>query len=155
MKIFLPLFAILLGFSACAAAIVAWAPRFAESISRYVISWWSPFALVLLFCCGIPKLPAAWQPNAKLLTLAALLVAIPVCFGILFFPTETRDAVDVKPAPVPESPPSLLARLREPWNSMEAHRLPAALDLVRCAATAYETPEQMTKSIPQLGFPAQ
>jgi hypothetical protein len=154
MKIFLPLFAILLGFSACAAGIVAWAPRFAEWISRYVISWWSLFALVLLFCCGIPKLPAAWQPNAKLLTLALMLVAIPVCFGILFFPTETRDAVDVKPAPVPELPPSLLTRLRAPWNSMEARRLPAATDLVRCAATAYETPEQMTKSIPQLGFPA-
>jgi hypothetical protein len=153
MKVFLPLFAILLGFSACAAGIVAWAPRFAESISRYVISWWSLLGLVLLFCCGIPKLPAAWQPNAKLLTLAAMLVAIPVCFGILFFPTETRDAVAVKPAPVPESPPSLLARLREPWNSMEAQRLPAVVDLVRCAATAYETPEQMTKSIPQLGFP--
>jgi hypothetical protein len=154
MKVFLPLFAILLGFSACAAGIVAWAPRFAEWISRYVISWWSLLSLVLLFCCGIPKLPAAWQPNAKLLTLAAMLVAIPVCFGILFFPTETRDAVAVKPAPVPESPPSLLARLREPWNSMEAQRLPAVVDLVRCAATAYETPEQMTKSIPQLGFPA-
>jgi hypothetical protein len=154
MKIFLPLFAILLGFSACAAGIVAWAPRFAEWISRYVISWWSLFALVLLFCCGIPKLPAAWQPNAKLLTLALMLVAIPVCFGILFFPTETRDAVDVKPTPAPQSPPSLLTRLRAPWNSMEARRLPAATDLVRCAATAYETPEQMTKSIPQLGFPA-
>ena len=152
MKIFLPLFSILLGFSACAAGIVAWAPRFAESISRCAIRWWSPFALVLLFCCGIPKLPAAWQPNAKLLTLAAMLVAIPVCFGILFFPTETRDAVDVKPTPVPESPPSLLTRLRAPWNSMEARRLPAATDLVRCAATAYETPEQMTKSIAQLGF---
>jgi hypothetical protein len=154
MKIFLPLFAILLGFSACAAGIVAWAPRFAEWISRYVISWWSLFALVLLFCCGIPKLPAAWQPNAKLLPLAAMLVAIPVSFGILFFPTETRDAVDVKPTPAPQSPPSLLTRLRAPWNSMEARRLPAATDLVRCAATAYETPEQMTKSIPQLGFPA-
>jgi hypothetical protein len=84
MKIFLPLFAILLGFSACAAGIVAWAPRFAESISCCAIRWWSPFALVLLFSCGIPKLPAAWQPNAKLLTLAAMLVAIPVCFGLLF-----------------------------------------------------------------------
>lgn len=153
MKIFLPLFAILLGFSACAAGIVAWTPRFAEWISRYSISWWSLCALVLLFCCGIPKLPAAWQPNAKLLTLAAMLVAIPVCFGILFFPTETRDAVDVTPAPVPESPPSLLTRLRAPWNSMEAQRLPAAADLVRCAAIAYETPKQMMKSIPQLGFP--
>ncbi|GDX96883.1 hypothetical protein LBMAG47_25480 [Planctomycetia bacterium] len=152
MKIFLPLFAILLGFSACAAGIVAWAPRFAESISRYVISWWSLFALVLLFFCGIPKLPAAWQPNAKLLTLAAMLVAIPVCFGILFFPTETRDAVDVTPAPLPESPPSLLTRLRAPWNSMEAQRLPAEVDLVRCAATAYEAPEQMARSIAQLGF---
>ena len=154
MKIFLPLFSILLGFSACAAGIVAWAPRFAEWISRYVISWWSLFALVLLFCCGIPKLPAAWQPNAKLLTLALMLVAIPVCFGILFFPTETRDAVDVKPTPAPQSPPSLLTRLRAPWNSMDAQRLPAVLDLVRCAAVAYETPEQIARSIPQLGFPA-
>jgi len=154
MKIFLQLFSILLGFSACAAGIVAWAPRFAEWISRYVISWWSLFALVLLFCCGIPKLPAAWQPNAKLLTLALMLVAIPVCFGILFFPTETRDAVDVKPTPAPQSPPSLLTRLRAPWNSMDAQRLPAVLDLVRCAAVAYETPEQIARSIPQLGFPA-
>jgi len=153
MKIFLPLFAILLGFSACAAGIVAWAPRFAELLSRYVISWWSLAALVLLFCCGIPRLPAAWQPNAKLLALAGMLVAIPVCFGVLFFPTETRDAVDLKPEPVPETRPSLLRRLREPWNSMEANRLPAAVDLVRCAATAYQTPEQMATSIPQLGFP--
>jgi hypothetical protein len=67
------------------------------------------------------------------------------------FPKETRDAVDVKPAPVPEPPPSLLARLRAPWNSLEAQRLPAAVDLVRCAAVAYETPKQMMKSISQLG----
>jgi triacylglycerol lipase len=153
MKIFLTLFAILLGFSAIAAGIVAWAPRFAEFISRNVISWRSLFALALLFCCGIPKLPAAWQPNAKLLALAGVLVTIPVCFGVLFFPTETRDAVGVKPALFPKSPTSLLTRLREPWNSMDAERLPAAVDLVRCAAAAYETPEQMTRSIAQLGFP--
>lgn len=152
MKIFLPLFAILLGFSLIAASIVAWAPRFAELVSRYVISWSSLFVLALLLCCGIPKLPAAWQPTAKLLTLAAVLVTIPVCFGMLFFPTETRDAVDVKPAPGPKSPSSLLTRLRAPWNSREAESLPAVVDLARCAAAAYQTQEQMAASIPHLGF---
>jgi hypothetical protein len=62
MKIFLPLFAILLGFSALTAGIVAWAPRFAESISRYVISWWSLVGLVLLLCCGIPNPPQRGSP---------------------------------------------------------------------------------------------
>jgi triacylglycerol lipase len=152
MKIFWSLFAILLGFSLIATSIVAWAPRFAELVSRYVISWSSLLALALLLCCGIPKLPAAWQPNAKLLTLAAVLVTLPICFGILFFPTETRDAVDLKPAPPPKSPPSLLTKLRAPWNSREAENLPAVVDLARCAATAYQTREQMAASIPKLGF---
>lgn len=85
--------------------------------------------------------------------LAAILLALPISFGILFFPTESRDTVDVRPVPAPELPPDVLARLREPWNSQQAERLPAAVDLVRCAATAYQTREQMTSSIPQLGFP--
>jgi hypothetical protein len=88
-----------------------------------------------------------------LLTLAAVMLTLPICFGILFFPTETRDAVDVKPVPAHELPPDVLTRLREPWNSQQAERLPAAVDLVRCAATAYQAREQMTTSIPQLGFP--
>ena len=152
MKIFLPLFAILLGFSLIAASVVAWAPRVAECVSRYVISWSSLLALALLLCCGIPKLPTAWQPTAKLLTLAAVLVTLPICFGILFFPTETRDAGDLKPAPPPKSPPSLLTKLRAPWSSREAKSLPAVVDLTRCAETAYQTREQMAASIPQLGF---
>lgn len=152
MKIFLTLSAILFGFSLIAASIVAWAPRVAECISRYVISWSSLLALALLLCCGIPKLPAAWQPNARLLTLGALLVTLPICFGILFFPTETRYAVDLKPAPPPKSAPSLLTKLRAPWNSREAENLPAVVDLARCAETAYQTREQMAASIMKLGF---
>jgi len=152
MKTFLPLFAILLVFSAVAAGIVAWFPRLAEWVSRYAISGWSLFGLVMV-CLAIQTLPATWQPTAKLLTAAAILVTLPIYFGVLFFPTETRDAIDVKPVPAPELLPDVQARLREPWNSRATERLPAAVDLVRCAATAYETKEQMTTSIPQLGFP--
>jgi len=151
MKIFLTLFAILLGFSAVAAGIVAWSPRLAELVSRYAFSRWSLGGLGLAWI-GIQALPAMWQPTAKMLTLAAILVTLPIYFWVLFFPTETRDAVDVKPVPAPELPPDIQARLREPWNSRATERLPAAVDLVRCAATAYETKEQMTTSIPQLGF---
>lgn len=153
MKTFLPLFAILLGFSAVAAGIVAWAPRLAELVSRYCISKWTFLALALVFLV-IQKLPAAWQSTATNLTLAAILLALPISFGILFFPTESRDAVDVRPVPAPELPPNVVNRLREPWNSRQTERLPAAVDLVRCAATAYQTREQMTSSIPRLGFPA-
>jgi predicted lipase len=152
MKTYLPLFAILLGFSAIAAGIVAWFPRLAEWVSRCAISGWSLAGLVLV-CLGIQALPTTWQPTARLLTLAAVMLTLPICFGILFFPTETRDAVDVKPVPAHELPPDVLTRLREPWNSQQAERLPAAVDLVRCAATAYQAREQMTTSIPQLGFP--
>lgn len=152
MKIFLPLVAILLCFSVVAAGIVAWFPQIAERISRLVVGWWSPVILAILFLWGIPKLPAPWQQSAKLLTLAAVLVTIPVCFGILFFPTETRDAGDLKPAPTPRESTTLLTRLREPWSSMAAGRLPAVVDLVRCAAAVYQTPEQLRESVAELGF---
>ncbi|MBM4011349.1 MAG: lipase family protein, partial [Planctomycetes bacterium] len=81
-----------------------------------------------------------------------VLAAIPICFGILFFPTETRDPVDVKPDPAPLATTTLLARLREPWSSLNSERLPAAVDLVRCAAAAYQTREQLKESVPELGF---
>lgn len=152
MKIFFQLFTIFLCFGAFAAGIVAWAPQIAERINRYVVGWWSPVILAILFLWGIPKLPATWQKPTKLLTLAAVLVAIPVCFGILFFPTETRDAVEVTPAPPSRGSTTLLTRLREPWNSMEPERLPAVVDLVRSAAAVYQTPEQLRESVAELGF---
>lgn len=153
MKIFLTLCGILFGFSVVAASIVAWAPRFAELISRSVISWWSLGGLALLLCCGIPKLPAAWQPTAHGVTFVAALVTLPICFGIFFWPAETRNAVDLRPAPAPSTTSSIVTRLRDPWSSFEAQRLPAVLDLVQCAATAYQTKEEMAASIPKLGFP--
>lgn len=152
MKIFLPLVAILLCFSVVAASIVAWFPQIAERISRLVVGWWSPVILAILFLWGIPKLPALWQQSAKLLTLAAVLVTIPVCFGILFFPTETRNADDLKPAPTLRESTTLLTRLREPWSSMAAGRLPAVVDLVRCADAVYQPPEQLRESVAELGF---
>lgn len=152
MKIFLSLFAIFLGFSALTAGIVAWSPRFAELISRYVIHWRSLAIAVIVFYWALPALPAAWQQPAKLLAIGAALVAIPVCFGTLLFPTETRTSEEIKPAPAPSASTTLLTRLREPWNSTAADRLPAGVDLVRCAAAVYETPGQLRESVARLGF---
>jgi len=152
LTIFAKLFSGFLFFSLAAAIIVAWFPACAEFISRHTISWWAPIGLLIIFGVVIPKLPASWQQMATMATLGLVLLAIPIDLGILLFPRETRDAVDVRPEPMPPAPSTVLDRLRSPWSSMGAERLPAALDLARCAAAAYQTPQEWTETIPALGF---
>lgn len=152
MKIFVSLLSSLLIFNAFAAGLVAWAPRIAEAISRYVAGWWSPLIIAVLFLAVIPRLPAALQQSAKGITLAAMLITIPIAFGLVWFPTETRNSVDVPPDQAPRAPTTLMSRLREPWDSAAAERPPAVIDLVHCAAAIYQPPGQLKDTVAKLGF---
>lgn len=150
--IFATLVASFLGFSLVAAGIVAWAPSFAELISRYAISWRSLATLAVLFALIVPELPPSSRQYVTVATLGLMLLAIPISMGIFLFPRETRDAVEVRPEPAPESSTTLLRRLQTPWSSMATEYQPAALDLVRCAAAAYNTNDELKDAVCQLGF---
>lgn len=154
LAIFLKLLGAFMLVGAVAAAIVAWAPAWAETISRQLISW-KALLLLLALAFGAWKLvPPAWWPALITAILGLALVAIPMILGIVLFPVEMRDGRPIALEEAKPAGPTLVDRLRLPWSSSADTRPPAVVDLARCAMTAYEAPPEWRKSIPKLGFPS-
>lgn len=137
---------------AVAAAIVAWLPAWAEFVSRQLVSWRALGALGVLIACIWKVVPAVWWPTIAIPLLGLALVAIPMMLGILLFPAETRNGNVIEKADIEPTGSTLVDRLQAPWSSLTEERPPAAVDMARCAAIAYQTPEEWQKSIPRLGF---
>jgi triacylglycerol lipase len=152
-EIFLKLLGGFLLLGTAAAAIVAWAPSWAEIVSRQLISW-KALGLALVLGFGVWKLvPAAWWPTLAIPILGLALMAIPMILGILLFPVEMRDGRPIAPDQDKPAGLTLVDRLQAPWSSLTDARPPAVVDLARCALIAYETPPEWQRSIPKLGFP--
>jgi len=152
LAIFLKLLSGVLLIVAAAAATVAWAPGWAEVVSRHLVSW-TAMGLLLALAIGVWQLvPAAWWPALAIPMLGLALVAILMILGILLFPLEMRDGRPMALEEDKPAGPTLVERLQLPWSSWAETQPPAVVDLARCALTVYGTPPEWRKSIPKLGF---
>jgi hypothetical protein len=149
--IFFKLFGGFLIANTVAAAIVAWWPACAESLSRHFLGWRALVAVGLLVVAWT-TLPVEWRPFFLFLSFCVALVVIPLVLGVLLFPAEMRGGKELHPRRDAPAHSTLPNRLRKPWSSLAEECPPAGIDMARCALLAYETPGKWRKVVPGLGF---